>query len=414
MKKLSQDEFLISCKEKHNNIYDYSLVEYKNIRSKIIIICNKHGKFLQNSKNHKNGQGCPKCAGRGLSKEEYIQECNRNEYKYLQIGTCKDYIVIKNKNNNIVYRQQYGHHLNGKTPTQIEKKSLFKKLTIIHNNKYSYFSEKDFLYNNDRIELKDNISGDIFRYRIDRHLSGMEPNKVTLNRFIIKSNKVHNNKYDYTKVKFKKGKDSIIIICPEHGEFPQVVSNHMNLKDGCPDCATNKKWNINDLIKKFNSIHFNKYDYSLLEYNGIMRKIKIVCSEHGEFVQTASKHLIGQGCPQCSYTSKGEDYIKKYLNENNIEYIQQQGFDDCRYINKLNFDFYLPEYNLCIEFDGIQHFRPVYFFGGKEEFIQTKLRDKFKNKWCYENNVELIRIKYNEITKISNILDKKLQMPYPS
>lgn len=408
MKKLTREDYIKKCNEKHNYRYSYSLVVYENISTRIEIICNHHGIFKQIAKNHKDGQGCPKCAGRGLSRNEYIKECNRSEYDYLYIGNSQGYIIIRNRNNDLIYRQSYKHHLSGKTPTQIEKKSLFKKLSKLHNNKYSYHSDKDYLYNTDRIILIDKESNDEFRYRVDRHLSGMEPNKVTLNRFIIKSNNIHNNKYDYSKVRFDNIKDKVKIICPKHGQFKQCISNHMNLGNGCPECAHNTKWNTNKLAEELNKIHFNKYDYSLLEYNGIMKKIKILCIEHGEFIQTASKHLSGQGCPQCSYTSKGEEYIKEYLENNNIKYIQQQGFDDCKHINKLNFDFYLPEMNLCIEFDGIQHFKPVDFFGGKEEFIQTKLRDKSKNEWCNENNVELVRIKYNEITKISNILDKKL------
>jgi very-short-patch-repair endonuclease len=91
-----------------------------------------------------------------------------------------------------------------------------------------------------------------------------------------------------------------------------------------------------------------------------------------------------------------------------IKYIRQHSFDTCRFINKLNFDFYLPKYNTCIEFDGRQHYEPVEWFGGKEGYELNIKRDECKNEWCLENNVSLIRIKYNKIEEISNILKEQL------
>jgi very-short-patch-repair endonuclease len=123
------------------------------------------------------------------------------------------------------------------------------------------------------------------------------------------------------------------------------------------------------------------------------------------------KHILvkGQGCSECSFNSKGEEYIKMYLEEFEIKYIRQHSFDTCRYINRLSFDFYLPELNTCVEFDGEQHFKPNKFFGGKSGFNETIKRDKCKNKWCDENQVELIRIRYDQIDKIKSILIDKLE-----
>jgi very-short-patch-repair endonuclease len=130
--------------------------------------------------------------------------------------------------------------------------------------------------------------------------------------------------------------------------------------------------------------------------------------EHGIFEQKIHKHLKGQGCSFCSSPSKGEDFIKSHLEEMKIKYIRQHSFYTCKFINKLSFDFYLPEYNTCIEFDGEQHFRPVKWFGGKEGYELNTKRDECKNKWCLENNVSLVRIKYNEIEKIQIILKEQL------
>ena len=112
-----------------------------------------------------------------------------------------------------------------------------------------------------------------------------------------------------------------------------------------------------------------------------------------------------QGCPVCD-ESKGEKAIRTYLEKNNIEFIQEYRFDDCKYKYTLPFDFYIPKYNLCIEFDGIQHFEARDYFG-KEIFEETRNRDKIKNKFCERNGISLLRIPYWELDNISKILDKK-------
>jgi very-short-patch-repair endonuclease len=196
----------------------------------------------------------------------------------------------------------------------------------------------------------------------------------------------------------------------------------MNLKDGCPICIGKGRWNTELLVSEFKKIHLDKFDYSLVEFNNISKKVKIVCKTHGEFEQNIHHHLKGQGCKLCKSNSKGEEYVKMHLEEMNIKYIQQHGFDTCKYINRLNFDFYLPNHNTCIEFDGIQHFKEIKDFGGKKGFDDGRKRDECKNKWCIENNIKLIRIKYDKIDNIKEILSKELlnldiknsRMPYPS
>lgn len=416
MRKLTNDEFIKICIEKHGDRYDYSLVEYKNMRSKISIICKNHDIFVQNSRNHKNGQGCPRCYGnRNLTKEEFINLCkNKSEYDYSliddEIIKIKGLIKVIDKSTGLIYQQFASHHLEGLKPTKIESNSLINKLSVIHDNKFDYIIEKETYYSTDKIKIVNKITNDIFEYRVDRHLKGMSPNKVTLNLFIYKSKERHNNKYDYSLIKEVNGNsDKVDIICKDHGIFNQSVSNHMNSGHGCPICIGKGKWNNKVLISEFNKVHFNLYDYSKINFEGVVRKVDIICKEHGIFTQNIHKHLKGQGCPECKQNSKGEEYIKNYLERNKIKYIRQKSFDDCKYINKLNFDFYLPDMNTCLEFDGLQHFEPVKEFGGEKEFYLILKRDECKNKWCIENRVSLIRIRYDEFDKISEILDEKLQ-----
>lgn len=417
MRKLDQKDYIDKCNEVHDNKYDYSLVEYKNTRSKVKIVCNLHGIFEQNSKNHKKGQGCPSCSGNNIIDLSNFIKISRenNGFKYDYSLINFDYIIsnsnirIIDNSNGIIYSQLSDNHRNGLSPKKIESESLIRSLNIIHKNKYTYIIDEKVIGQTSKIKIIDNITKDIFLYRVDRHLKGMCPNKVTISLFKVKSSEIHNNKYDYSLIDEIKGnKDRVKIICPEHGIFTQVVNNHMNLKDGCPICIGKGKWNSELLKSEFKKIHLNKYDYSLVNFNGISSKVKIVCNIHGYFEQDIHHHLKGQGCKLCTSNSKGEEYVKLHLEEMGIKYIRQHGFDTCRYINKLNFDFYLPEYNTCIEFDGIQHFKQVKDFGGEKGFNDGLKRDQCKNKWCLENNVKLIRIKYNEIDKISKILNKLL------
>lgn len=105
--------------------------------------------------------------------------------------------------------------------------------------------------------------------------------------------------------------------------------------------------------------------------------------------------LFGTGCPQCK-ESHGEKMIDSYLKEHNINFDIQHTFDNCKNVFVLPFDFYLPDYNACIEYDGEQHFRPVEYFGGKQAFYKRIKRDKIKTDYCFNNNISLLRIRYNE------------------
>ena len=106
--------------------------------------------------------------------------------------------------------------------------------------------------------------------------------------------------------------------------------------------------------------------------------------------------------------SIGERLVKKYLDENNIKYIREKKFEDCKNINHLPFDFYLTDYNICIEYDGELHYRSSDIFGGNDTLNRVKKNDKIKDNWCLSNNIKLIRISYLNKNKIHKILKKEL------
>lgn len=124
----------------------------------------------------------------------------------------------------------------------------------------------------------------------------------------------------------------------------------------------------------------------------------IKCSECGEpFECSLDEFRVKtiKACPYCNIgTPTGEKILKNLFVENNIEYIPQYTFDDCKYKKLLRFDFYLPKTNYCVEVDGKQHREPVDFFGGEEAFEELKIKDEIKNKYCQLNGINLIRIPY--------------------
>ena len=105
---------------------------------------------------------------------------------------------------------------------------------------------------------------------------------------------------------------------------------------------------------------------------------------------------IKTGCPKCVNISKGEKQIAEILDNLDIKYKQQYKFEKCKNITYLPFDFYIPNLNFLIEFDSIQHFKPIELFGGHEGFKKCQNNDKIKNKFCAQNNIHLLRIKYDE------------------
>ena len=148
-------------------------------------------------------------------------------------------------------------------------------------------------------------------------------------------------------------------------------------------------------IRNAEKVHGKLYDYSLIDYKNTKIDVDIKCKIHGIFQQNYDSHVRkGCGCPKCRI-SKGEKAIEKILNNLDIKYITQKTFDDCRNKNKLPFDFYIQEYNVCIEFDGEQHYR-VHKIWGYEKFMNTQLNDKIKTDYCEKNNIHLIRIKFDE------------------
>lgn len=132
------------------------------------------------------------------------------------------------------------------------------------------------------------------------------------------------------------------------------------------------------------------------------------CSKKCVWMTTPDIILDGRKSPTCT-ASKGELRIVDFLKSQNIVFIQEYIFRDCKNINYLPFDFYLPDYNICIEYDGEQHYSPIRFNGCSEDkaiesFNKTHFNDEIKNKYCIDNGITLIRIPFYNFNSIEDIL----------
>ena len=236
------------------------------------------------------------------------------------------------------------------------------------------------------------------------------PLALTLNQFIEKAYKKHGNKYNYSLVEYKSAHINIKIICSKHGIFEQKPGRHL-LGHGCSECRYDlKRLTKDEFIEKSIKFHGEIYDYSLVEYKNNSTNVKIICPKHGIFEQRPANHINGQQCPHCEQKiSKGVVKIKIWLDNNNIKYELEKRFSDCKSKNTLPFDFYLPNYNICIEFDGQQHYYPHSWFDRDKSKMITNLkevqfRDNIKNNYCIKENIKLIRIPFWRLKSIEKIL----------
>ncbi len=376
MFKKTTEDFINEANKVHKNKYCYDLVIYNGCDNNVKIICPEHGIFEQTPYNHLKGHGCPVC--------RYVKTAKNNP----NLSNTEKFIEKANKAHNNFYDYSKTNYVNAKT----------KVCVICHEHGEFYVTPNNHLRGKGCP-----LCGEIKK---------RENNKYTKEEWIELANEKHNRKYDYSKVIYNGCREKVEIICPEHGAFWQDPVNHLR-GNGCPKCSKVYRPSGAEWIKRASEIHCEKYDYAKAEYINNRTKVCIIChekdkngKEHGEFWQTPANHLNGQGCPMCK-ESHGENLIHNILLDEKIEFIREKTFPWL--INKktgrsLFYDFFLPEINTAIEYQGEQHFKPVKYFGGINEFKNRVENDKLKKDLTKENNVSILYIAYTE--KVEDIKKK--------
>jgi len=334
--KKTKKEFVKNAVKVHGHIFDYSLVDYKDNKTKVKIICPIHGIFEQNPHTHLRGSGCPICGGtHSLNQEYFIGKFNNiHENKY-------DYSLVDYKNSKTkvkiicpihgIFEQNPRTHLRGsgcpecalvgKIPSNTEQ--FIEKAKLKHRDKYDY-SLVDYKNSRTKIKIICSIHG-VFKQNPSTHLGGSGCYKCSPSAhkntsiFIKEANLIHSDKYNYKLVNYKNIKRKVKIICKEHGVFEQDPDSHLK-GSGCPKCA-GKNLSQKERIIILNSIHDNLYDYSKMIYTKADNEIKVICPIHGVFSQKYSSHLGGSGCPKCKgYYKTTNDIIKEFSKVHNNRY----------------------------------------------------------------------------------------------
>ena len=359
-KKRTHEEYIGELLIKNPNIK--AIEQYTNIHTSIKHYCTKHDVYFYTSPNNVlQGKGCKEC---GKEKRQATRRKPHDQY-------VKE---LKLKNPTIDVIEQY---INTNTP-------------ILHHCL---------------------IHDIIWSTTPARVLRGVGCEECRIEKFRQVRCKTHEQ---YVKAVATINPDIIVVgeyidaqtpidhYCIKHDMLWSPYPDNVLKGMGCKKCGDEKirEKNIKSHNEYIEDVYIINPDIEVIEeYKGANVSILHRCKIDG-YVWSAkpANILSGKGCPQCN-ESNGERQVRQWLEKHNIKYQYQKTFNDCKDVRVLPFDFYLPEYNVCIEYDGEQHFRPVKFDGKDDEtaekqFETTRKHDKMKDLYCIANDILLLRIPY--------------------
>ena len=382
------DQFIQKAKLIHGDKYDYSEAKYINSNTKVKIYCKTHNLyFLMIINNHLHGQKCKIC-----SMENRIKLRNYGNEKFIT------------------------------------------KAQEIHNDKYNY-SKINYIDSKTNVIIICNIHGE-FEQSPVKHLQGhncilcsniSRAKNKTDNKesFIKKAQKIHGNKYDYSKINYIDSLTNIIIVCNEHGEFEQRPANHLQ-DNNCPKCSNilrsvNQRLTKDKFIERAKNIYGNIYDYSKVNYTNMDTKCIFKCINHNfEFEQTPYNHLNYIGCNKCSnhsYSKKAINWLNFISKFNNLNIQHAENIGEYTILNtRYKADGYCQETNTIYEFHGtIYHGDPRFCKSDEFNYLGKNYGDLYKKTLEREqqikdlgyNLVVMWEYDWNKINKSIKILQRK-------
>jgi len=363
-----KEKFIAKMTKMYGDSYTFDKLNYVDWKSPGIITCKKHGDFeLPQIRYAFDNIPCPTCYEENKKanrNEEYLKRLNEkygDKYKWITTDFGD-------------YRRDYVEFI-------CPKHGLVKQtLTVLLNTE----DEDGYACPKCRKE-RQNIR-----------------QSYTLTDAISKAKTIENCKYyDFRYVTEWLGvKHKYKFVCSKHGcEFEQSFDSLLNNQaNACPQCYAEyirgrDSLTKDEFIEKAIIVHGKKFDYSKVDYVNYNTPVCIICPKHGEFWQTPMSHLAGSGCPKC-HNSRLETKVRTILEDNHIEYIQEKSLRDLT--GKMlgdtpqRIDFFIPKHNICIECQGLQHFKPV------------KFNNKMPDELCinnYNKCVPLDKFKYEALTE---------------
>lgn len=364
-KRRSHEEFVSEMRIINPNIK--VLGHFTTVREKLECECIKDGyKWFVEPSMLLSGRGCPKCAGN--IKKTHQQFC--------------DELTIINPNIKVI-----GKYIGNQTKIEVE----------CLKDKYRWFATPKNLLRGTGCPK---CSGKMQKTheQFCKELHRVNPNVKVLGAYQTINTPIE-------------------VECLKCGYKRTVTPNTLlNQSRNCPKCAKNLKITHESFMEQMQAIHPNVI--VLEKYSG--RNVPLQCEcridKHKWHASPFTLITLRQGCPKCRgfVNSIGEDIIYHWLDKHNIKFTYQKRFKDCKDKRVLPFDFFLPDFNLLIEYDGRQHFQPVNFGSdnnvAQNNFETTRRHDNIKNEYCRLNNIQLLRIPYWNINKIDSIISENIKI----
>lgn len=364
-KRLTDKEFVQRANAIHGTgKYGYDQVVYVKAQVKIKIVCATHGVFEQTPSSHLMGNGCGRCAGKyKKTHDEYMSQV-RNIHGEAVL------VLEEYKGDKAPIRHQCGG---------CQREWLTAPSTILQNH-------------------------------------GCRPCKMKENG--VRNTKTHQEYFDQIQclhegriIVFQEYEgDDVPIehVCTVCGSTWNAWPTNIIQGHGCWECGQRRS---HEAQTKSNDTYATQLaeivegDFAPTEtYAGARTPIDHRCSFCDNVWKISPDNALrGRGCPRCN-ESQGEKAVRRFLDDNQIEYTRQKTFSGCRREGLLRFDFYLPEKQICIEYDGEQHFRPCEIYGGQEKFETRMECEEIKDSYCIANAISLFRIPYYRYDQIDSIL----------
>lgn len=359
-----------------NNNSDYTFIDFivfDNIKSIIKLNCKHHGDFEAKFANIKSNIDRNRCS-------------------------CK-----------LCVKEKMSEHF--KTPYNDVKK-------YVESRGYSLLS-KEYNNNREKIHLYCNTCDHDFYMSLSNFKKQNCPNCAQFNRSdknrhslsYIKSFIENTGEYKLISNEYINAHQKLSIHCLYHNYTFNKSFHDFQQGQKCPKCGKEKTADkLRHSYQYVNNYIASKNNKLLsLTYKNNEELLDIQCENGHEFQMSFGNFVSGHRCPKCNISS-GESEIKRVLDCLNLNYFREHKFSDCTDKQPLRFDFYIPMYNICIEFDGKQHYEPIEFFGGESALLDRQYKDILKNEYCENNDIRLLRIPYWKINEIEQIIKENLNL----
>lgn len=367
MRKISHDDFIKRVAEISPNITILS--NYMGMHSKIECVCEAGHHWTAIAQDLVRGTGCPKCAAikrgkkRAKTHKQFVEELYAINPSVSVIGTYK----------------------NAKTKIELRCKEGHKWITLPDT---ALRGSECLTCCNIQSSLKQRKSHEQFAEEVHN----LQPDIVVLGKYVNST----------TKIEF---------MCSKGHKWKTAPYNILS-GCSCPNCkaekaSAEKTKTHEQFIQELSDVN---PDVTIL---GTYQKAKIHllcrCDKcNNEWKVTPDNLLHGYGCPKC-IVSKGEKAVEEHLREIGVSFETQKRFVDCIDTRPLPFDFYLPDYNLCIEYQGEQHYKATRRMGDEEALIYRQKHDSIKREYCKSNGIHLLEIPYTQFKHIPDVLDNAIR-----